>query len=338
MANIDFEGYSVNTEGVDDNLDMSTAGMDEAAITASDSGVASTDTDAETVSDGSADAGTAVTAGMTSTAYSDPNKIKVTIADKKAPLVVLFGPPTCGKTMTLVRLTRYLKTKCYTVKPDTAFRSLQDPNYKAICDGFDNMIYSEDAARSTNKINYMLVKVYDKKGKILCQILEAPGEHYFNPGNPDADFPKYVHTIINSDNRKIWVIMLEPDNTNMNMDVETRMKYVSKIRDLKKNMKTHDKVIFLFNKIDETQQFVSGQGMVRYASVKRYIGDSYPGLFEPFKNGNPITQLWKPNNFDIVAFQTGSYLVAADGTSVFVPGADTYPAKLWKFILKAIKG
>ena len=33
----------------------------------------------------------------------DPNRIQVTVKDKDVPLVLLFGPPACGKTMTLIR-------------------------------------------------------------------------------------------------------------------------------------------------------------------------------------------------------------------------------------------
>ena len=42
--------------------------------------------------------------GLSKEEYDDPNQIRVTIADPKAPLVVLFGPPACGNTMTLLRL------------------------------------------------------------------------------------------------------------------------------------------------------------------------------------------------------------------------------------------
>ena len=59
--------------------------------------------------------------GLTASEINDPNSIKVTIADPKTPIVVLYGPPSCGKTMTLVRLTRYLNSKGYSVVPDRIF-------------------------------------------------------------------------------------------------------------------------------------------------------------------------------------------------------------------------
>ena len=41
--------------------------------------------------------------GLSATEMNDPASIKVTVSDSKAPLVILFGPPQCGKTMTLVQ-------------------------------------------------------------------------------------------------------------------------------------------------------------------------------------------------------------------------------------------
>ena len=58
--------------------------------------------------------------GLTKEETKDPNEISITIADQNTPIVVLFGPPSCGKTMTLVRLTRYLRTIGFNVEPITS--------------------------------------------------------------------------------------------------------------------------------------------------------------------------------------------------------------------------
>lgn len=42
-------------------------------------------------------------------------------------------------------------------------------------------------------------------------------------------------------------------------------------------------------------------------------------------NVNPITKLWRPYNFDFVAFKTGDFPKAADGTLVFEQGPDIFP-------------
>lgn len=274
--------------------------------------------------------------GLSYEELNDANKIKVTIADYKTPLVILFGPPTCGKTMTLVRLTRYLQKNGYTVQPITSFRPTYDKNYNDMCVNFDSMINSDDAAQSTAKINFMLVQVM-YQGKPLCQILEGPGEYYFKPEEPNAKFPKYVSAIIASNNRKIWAIMVEPDSTNKRMGVEARRNYVNKIHRLKTKISPRDKVMFIFNKIDETP-FVIGPGNIKYGLALQHTEFLYPNIFVPFRNVNPITRLWNPNNFDFVAFQTGDFSEAADGTLTFQEGHDVYPRKLWEIIHKRIRG
>ena len=55
------------------------------------------------------------TTGLNANERSDPNNISVTIADPNSPLIILFGPPDCGKPMTLVRLTSYLQNQGYTI-------------------------------------------------------------------------------------------------------------------------------------------------------------------------------------------------------------------------------
>jgi hypothetical protein len=270
--------------------------------------------------------------GLSADELNDPNKIVVEIVDKKTPIVILFGPPACGKTMTLLRLTLYLKDYGYTIDPDESFRPSYDTNYKEVCRNFKN-INSKEAAKGTSSIGFMLVKVYDDKKNCLCQILEAPGEYYFSKDAPDAQFPAYIYDIISSPNRKIWTFMVEPNW----QDHDVRIEYTQKIKDLMTKLKPKDKSVILFNKIDRTHVILSG-GHIKMAEAQRMVNDYYPNLFSTFKNNNPITKIWKQYNCDFVPFQTGSYPKAIDGSVMFRKGSDDYPKMLWETIMRLIRG
>lgn len=271
--------------------------------------------------------------GLSAEELKDYNKISVTIADKDAPIVVLFGPPACGKTMTLVRLTRFLSENGYTITPVRTFRPTHDTNYSDLCDNFGTMIYQDDAAKSTDRISFMLVKV-SKKGRTICQLLEAPGEFYFNPKNPNAPFPRFFNAIKASKCRKIWNIMVEPDW----LDESDRLNYVNRIKKLRTLMTTKDKSILVYNKIDKTEFLIDGSGHAHIGSAIKNISDLYPGIFEPFKNTTPIVKWFTPYSCDFTIFQTGDYSTADDGTSLFQAGSDVFPRNLWKIILKHVKG
>ncbi len=278
--------------------------------------------------------------GLSKAEYDDPNQIRVTIADGRAPLVILFGPPACGKTMTLVRLARYLNKKGYIISPVKTFRPSDDQNYVEICkpENFNRIINSPDAANSTANISFMLVEII-KDGKRLCQILESPGEYLFNPNKPSEPFPSYVNTIIHSNNRKLWAIMVEPDWRN----VEDRINYVTRINELSTRMDVRDKTLFIFNKIDKTN-FTRKKGQINIPQARVEISNLYPGIFETFRNQNPISKLWKNYLCGFVPFQTGTYTqttkMDSRGNVVYnyQEGADYYPQILWEQISKSITG
>ncbi|MBP9984813.1 MAG: hypothetical protein KBF13_06785 [Prevotella sp.] len=269
--------------------------------------------------------------GLSEAEMNDPNSITVTVSDRNAPLVILFGPPACGKTMSLVRLTRFLKNEGYTLSPIETFRPSSDTNYKEICERFDTTMNSNNAASATNRISFMLVEVI-KNGRRICQILEAPGEYYFNPENPNQGFPNYVNTLISSSNKKIWAIMVEPNWK----DQTDRTNYVTKIARLKQNMRSKDSAIFVFNKIDRTN-FVNGVGQINMSAAITEVKNLYPGIFAPFTNQNPITKWFNEYNCKFVAFQTGYYTQASKGLT-YQEGPREYCVNFWSAIIDKIKG
>lgn len=287
--------------------------------------------DTNQVASGTSDE-TSAPAGLSSEEYNDPNSIRVTVADSNTPIVILYGPPSCGKTMTLVRMTRYLVSQGYTVVPEKTFRPTYDDNYRQLCENFNEMINSNNAATSTTNISFMLVKVL-KNGKPVCQLLEAPGEYYFKPDDPNRQYPAYVHEIINSNNRKVWAVMVEPDWN----DSVPRANYVTRIRNLKSMMSSRDKVLFIYNKIDLTP-YVYGVGKINTAEAIKDVQNKYPNIFVPFLNQNPITKWFTKYNCEFVPFMTGNYSQTMSGGYAYTEGHKVYAQNLWKAMLKLING
>ena len=276
--------------------------------------------------------------GLSREEIADATKIKVTISNPDAPIVVFFGPFSCGKTMILVRLTRYLKKQGYTVKLEPSFRPSYDSVYKELCDSFDTIVNSNNAADTTSRFNFMLASVKSDTGKTVCQILEGPGEAYFSPEAPMADFPPYVHQINNGSNRIIWAIIVEPASTNDRMDEVARRNYVSKINKLRTMMGSRDKAVFVFNKIDESG-FVIKKGQVNMKEAVKGVDHLYPSIFAKFKKAGPLEFIGvKSYDCDFVPFQTGNFNEAADGSQTYTEGPDCFPEQLWKTILKRIRG
>lgn len=277
--------------------------------------------------------------------YSDaevnnPAVINVTIPDRDTPIVVLFGPPQSGKTMTMICMAEYLSnaSRGYTVSPVNTFRASYDTNYAKNCKDFNGMINSIWAAKKSEGLDFMLLNV-SKGGNPIVQILEAPGEHYYDPNDPNEPrntFLPYITSVIQSPNRKIWVYLTEP-NWKDNPD---RVRYAQKIAKMKRLISPRDKSIVLFNKIDQTNLF-DDFGQVNLRQAERTIDGLYPGLFKSFKNLNPITSLWKPYHCTLVPFVTGSYdEVSVDGvmTKRYTQGHDSYPEKLWTVISRIVRG
>lgn len=256
--------------------------------------------------------------------YKSPSDvISVHIADKKTPIMMLMGPTAVGKTMTLVRLVRYLLEQGYSVQPDRIFRPTNDIGYGKLCDSFQELINSAYAANGT--LGCMLIKIVDRNGRSVLQIIDIAGEFYYNESN-STPLPSFLLQILHSSNPFIWAFMIEP----YWRDSAHRIKNVEKIRNIKQKFFKHqDKAILVCNKIDKLPPFREAPN-----HLLKLIRDEYPGMLEIFENVNPITKLFKKYNCSIVPFCTGNYTQSDNGRTIYTTSQPNYPYMLWKELTK----
>lgn len=259
---------------------------------------------------------------------NDVNNIIVTVPDTKTPVVVFFGSPSSGKTLALLRMIRFFEGHECKVKPEYVFRPKSDKHYTKMCDGLKAMTYSPYAPLPTDNISFMLVKVLDKVGNPICQILEAPGEHYFD-GTASLTFPTYIQTIRNLPNRKVWVFFVEQD---WGQNQNERDLYAQKICSMQKLI-PNDKVVFLFNKVDKHMEQYKSDGRPNKDRFFANIKDQYPGIFSNYVNDGFFSRLLFGNyNFKAVCFSSGVFTETADGKQVWTLGNDTYCQEFWDAI------
>lgn len=251
----------------------------------------------------------------------------VNIVDEHVPIVVLYGPTSCGKSMTLVRMTNYLRSLGgYAVTPDRTFRPSDDKDYQMDCDNFDAFVANPMAAPPTT--GYMLVDVIEGDN-MVCKILEAPGEYYFNPKEPHKSYRNYLNKIIQSPNQKIWCIFVEKTNAKQSL-------YVNRVVDMGENgfipsMQTTDSVVVLFNKIDKTG-FSKSPGEWNEKKAKEYVDTWYPGLFNAFKEDIPIVKWFRPYKCHFEPFCTGKF----NEGEPYAESKCEWPERFWKKIKKLL--
>lgn len=261
----------------------------------------------------------------------DVNAITVTVPDTSTPIVVLFGSPASGKTLALMRMIRFLESHEHQVIPEEVFRPKTDKHYTRMCENLKNMVYSNYTPGGTDIISFMLVKVLNPVGQPVCQILEAPGEHYFD-GSPNLEFPTYINHITTLPNRKVWVFFVEQD---WGENQGERNLYAQKIRAMQGIISPNDKVVFLFNKAD--RQRTKGQyDKVGHPKAKLFfknIQQQYPDIFTNYKNSGLTAILYGDYNFKVVCFSSGIFNKTNDGREVWTLSPDFYCHDLWKAIM-----
>lgn len=255
---------------------------------------------------------------------NDVNEIFVSIPDPDSPIVVLFGAPASGKTLAMLRMIRFLEAHNFQTEPEVLFRPESDKHFKKMCNELKNMAYSQYAPGPTDIVNFMLLKVLDNGGHTLCQILEAPGEHYFD-GTASLEFPTYIENVVAAPNRKVWVFFVEQDwNGN-------RALYAQKICSMQSKISPNDKVVFLFNQADKKVKQFKRNGRPNTEVFFSNIKNQYPGIFSKYANSGFEKLLFGEYNFKAVCFSSGTFTKSGEN-EIWIPGKDWFCEELWKAI------
>lgn len=264
------------------------------------------------------------------------HEINVHVTDTHAPIVMFFGAPSSGKTMTLVRLAKYLRKQDFTLNVDPNFCT-NAWEYRVNSQRFNSMLGTDVALKGTNHNDFLFIQVKNRQGAIICQILEGAGEGYFPSTVPEGytraqvPFPAYMADVFSSPNKKVWVFITEPNWERPQAD---KLEYVERIRYCKSQYSVGmDKFILLFNKIDRL-------GDTNEENAMRACSNEYEGLFNVFRNNSPLAPYFAPRYlFKFVRFTTGTYGVPQRGIPAhYAQSRDNYPAALWETILKSIRG
>ncbi|MBQ9092894.1 MAG: hypothetical protein IJY03_02720 [Prevotella sp.] len=269
-----------------------------------------------------------------------PSEIEVHVEDQTAPIILLFGATTSGKSMTLVRLAKYLRKKNYRITVDMNFCT-NAWEYKENARRFNDMLGTTRALKGTDRNDFLFIKIEDSRGTTVCQILEGAGEDYFPSksiegfNRSNIPFPPYMATVFGGDNKKIWAFLTEPDWAVPHND---KLEYVERIRYCKQqHTGGRDKFIILYNKVDK-RGFAIDKTSVHTKNAIKACSNEYSGLFEIFRNNSPLP--WSRDYLcEFVPFSTGIYGLHAPGElAPYTPSNDVHPATLWATILKCIKG
>lgn len=261
----------------------------------------------------------------------NPNDIHVCIPNPKVPIIIPFGPRCCGKTMMIRRLCIYLlHTQGYRIYPELNFR--WDPRYQFICDEYFNSCWT--SSNATSFLDVILLEVIHPRGYPICYLLDADGDSYFDPNNPNAPYPTFIHQIIHSPNPKQFIYFVEPDWA----DGMTRKHYVSSINRWQMHFDSQkNTAIILYNKIDKQPQFILPNNYVNYTAAVRDCQNLYPRLFDIFRRNIPLIRWFYPYRVKFIPFTSGTFAETPNGVTHYEPSGNIYPEQLWKVITKAIR-
>ena len=262
--------------------------------------------------------------------YNSINHVR--IADDKTPLVLFLGAAYSGKSVTLIRLIRFLEARCFKAVPDINFRP-SEPFYQSWCNEFRKYVFERRETPPGHTIgDALLIKIFNPTGQIKAQIIDIPGEAFFPAQqNIIRYFIPYIEWIFNRPNKKIWVFFVEQNWFQNEME---RNIFTQRINATHRFMSPKDKVVFLFNKTDKLINQYDRYGKPIKELFFSNIMQEYPGIFSDYQNFGLRRLCFGKYNFQSLCFSAGNFIKTKEGREIWINNGDGYCLKLWKAISK----
>lgn len=255
----------------------------------------------------------------------------------EGPLVIFYGPRGVGKSAALIRLTSYIeKYEECEVEIDHGFRS--GNSYANTIREFESIRNKHEFSPArTGELSFLLLKV-TKNGSNFCEILEAPGEHFFNLKELQNSYPTYLNDIFQDNTKKVFVFFFESimfgEESNRK---QIKEQYASKIKDLLNDRfnSKRDKIIIVSNKADQKSGWiVDGRPKVKSFVKGLYEDPDYGKLFKYLRTNRRFGKI------RFVPFSAGLFNKTKSNTKkqTFSFSNDNYPRDFWEAIHEAIDG
>ena len=246
------------------------------------------------------------------------NDFNITISDKRTPIVMFVGPPKCGKTSTILRLTKHLNKNGFTIEPDMTFRN--DELYEMACSSFMSMASRNQIPPATSVQDSILLQIKNRGFKFF-QMMDTPGSFYTQNHNTN-EFTLQFYNVLISPNPIIWIFMIEPTPNHYSQE------YIKRIKFILSNRPKSDISILLLNKIDQTD-LASSQKTANEKKLRLFISEKQPEIIDIFANKTIGISRIKPLKCTILPFQTGVY----EHNYVF-PADEKYVQELWSLLVQ----
>jgi hypothetical protein len=255
---------------------------------------------------------------------------KIKVNEVLGPLVVFFGPRDIGKTVTLLRLCSYLDK--FQITPNKNFRQ-DTAEYEKTIAKFNEIrkekIFAPD---STGGINFLLLDVVHNGTKI-CQILEAPGEHYFDKENPTNPYPTYLNQIFQAEYKKIYVFFFSLSDFKTDNEKED---YANKISQFVRERirPQSDRAVVICTKCDESGYMQGAKPNIKSIRNELFKKSAMMGLNDALIAANL-------GYIPFVPFSAGTFNeIEENGKAkkVITFSDKQYPEELWKGIYECIEG